>query len=474
LTGADLTLFLPAAAITLIAAYLSVRAGATIGAGVVLLVALYLATVTAYIAVPHWALSATILLFAFVPALKVFATPQIGAVKDLVCLAAFTAAALICTFERRMPDRWVSRLVLLLLGLYAINVGHGHSVAWAQGVRLTGEPLLLLLVGFVLPNPRRNLRYALGALVFTACLVAFYGLIQQAVGRWTLVGWGYQFNVQVRTIGSHLRSFGTFDDPFGYAAFLLFAIGVLMFWWRRSWLTWSIAGWLLIGLFFSFVRTGLIELVAFAGLVLVRWRYTTAAAFFVAATLAGALVTLVNTNGTEATTYSVYSSSGQTQQVNRAVLGSGNVILNGRISAWQAAVGDDPFQWFFGRGVGKVGTAAARATYTFSPSQAGGSSDKSQAVDSGYLATVADVGLIGLGVLLGLLGRLLVLARRAAQLDVAAGWVALALLASMMIDALTRASFTGFPTAFLGLLIVGVALAAANDDPRAAGIPILE
>jgi hypothetical protein len=218
----------------------------------------------------------------------------------------------------------------------------------------------------------------------------------------------------------------------------------------------------------------LIELVAFAGLVLVRWRYTTAAAFFVAATLAGALVTLVNTNGTEATTYSVYSSSGQTQQVNRAVLGSGNVILNGRISAWQAAVGDDPFQWFFGRGVGKVGTAAARATYTFSPSQAGGSSDKSQAVDSGYLATVADVGLIGLGVLLGLLGRLLVLARRAAQLDVAAGWVALALLASMMIDALTRASFTGFPTAFLGLLIVGVALAAANDDPRAAGIPILE
>ena len=36
----------------------------------------------------------------------------------------------------------------------------------------------------------------------------------------------------------------------------------------------------------------------------------------------------------------------------------------------------------------------------------------------------------------------------------------------MLLDAVTRASFTGFPTAFLGLLLVGIALAAADEDER--------
>lgn len=475
LTGADLTLLLPAVAVTLIAAYVSVRSGAQVGAGAVLVAALYLVMVTAYMRFPHYAIAVTVFLFTLVPAIKVVVSPQIGGVKDLFCLAAFTAAALICMFERRLPDRSVGALVLLLLGLYVINPGHGHSVAWAQGVRLTGEPLLLLLTGFLLPNPRRTLGYALGAMVAAACLVALFGLFQQYVGQWTLYNWGYNFGEQIRTIGGTLRSFGTLDDPFVYAAFLVFGIAILMFWWRRGVLTWSIAGLLLLGLGFSFVRTAIVELIALSGLLLVRWRYTTVAAFFVAATLAGSMIALVNSNGTEATTYSVISSNGQQQQVNRSVLGSGNVILNGRVSAWVAAVGTNPVNWFFGRGVGRVGTAASRATYTFSPSQNGGGSSggSSQAVDSGYLATVADVGLLGLAVLLALLGRLLVLASRAARLGISAGWVVLALVICMMVDALTRASFTGFPTAFLGLLLVGVALAAANEDPRAAGSPIL-
>jgi hypothetical protein len=42
--------------------------------------------------------------------------------------------------------------------------------------------------------------------------------------------------------------------------------------------------------------------------------------------------------------------------------------------------------------------------------------------------------------------------------------VALAFLAALLLDALTRASFTGFPTAFLGLLLIGIALAAAREE----------
>jgi hypothetical protein len=34
----------------------------------------------------------------------------------------------------------------------------------------------------------------------------------------------------------------------------------------------------------------------------------------------------------------------------------------------------------------------------------------------------------------------------------------------MLLDAVTRDSFTGFPTAFLGMLLVGISLAAAEEE----------
>ena len=138
------------------------------------------------------------------------------------------------------------------------------------------------------------------------------------------------------------------------------------------------------------------------------------------------------------------------------------MILNGRISAWSAALGDDPADWVLGRGVGEVGTAAERSTYTVTRSS--DSDEREQAVDSGYLATIADVGFVGLGVLLVLFAQLAGSAIRAARRGLDEGWVGLALLATLLLDALTRASFTGFPTAFLGLLLVGVAIASVDDE----------
>jgi O-antigen ligase len=94
-------------------------------------------------------------------------------------------------------------------------------------------------------------------------------------------------------------------------------------------------------------------------------------------------------------------------------------------------------------------------------------------VDSGYLATVADVGIVGFAVLLMLLGRLWLLGSRAARSGSDAGWLAIGALMVLMLDALTRASFTGFPTAFLAFLFVGVALGAASEEtPGAARAPL--
>ena len=45
-----------------------------------------------FIAYPHVAVSATIVLFALVPTLKVFVAPEIGVVKDVIILAAVIAS----------------------------------------------------------------------------------------------------------------------------------------------------------------------------------------------------------------------------------------------------------------------------------------------------------------------------------------------------------------------------------------------
>jgi O-antigen ligase/polysaccharide polymerase Wzy-like membrane protein len=451
----DLLIVGGGAAATLIIAFLAVSSGAEVGVGLPAAVALFIGAVAAFVLYPHLSIAATVVLFALVPMLKVLVLAEVGVVKDAVVVAAVVAAAIVFVFDRPRFDRRLLILVGILLGLYVINVGSGHGVAWGQGVRLTGEPLVLLLVGLILPEPRRTFRWALGALIGTACLVAGYGIVQQIVGKYTLVDWGYSFEDQVRSLPSgQLRSFGTFDDPFAYAAFLLYGLGAVCFWLRRGPLAWGAGALILVGILFSFSRTAALILVAFIGLALWRRRLPVTATMVVVAIVLTAALILVNAGGTQSKTVIVAGNPDNSF--------SANVILNGRISAWSAALGDNPADWVLGRGVGEVGTAAERSTYTVTRSS--DSDEREQAVDSGYLATIADVGFVGLGVLLALFALLAASAIRAARRGLDEGWVGLALLATLLLDALTRASFTGFPTAFLGLLLVGVAIASADDE----------
>jgi len=463
---ADLWIALGGGTATLFAAFLAVDSGAQVGVGLAAGVAFFIAAVAAFVVYPHVSIAATILLFALVPMLKVLVLPEIGPIKDAVVLAAAAAAIVVFVFERPHVDRWLLIPVALLLGFYVINVGSGHDIAWAQGVRLIGEPLLLLLVGLILPEPRRSFRWALGALIVTACLVAGYGIYQQIVGKWTLVDWGYSFDSQVRSLDNGwLRSFGTMDDPFAYAAFLLYGLAAVCFWLRRGPLAWSAGTLIMVGLFFSYGRTAALILVAFLGLAMWRHRLQMTAMMVMVAIALTAVVILINANGTESNRVTVTGNAAAANDF------SANVVLNGRISAWKAAVGDNPFEWLFGRGVGQVGTAAERATYTVTRSSDQGSS-QDQAVDSGYLATIADVGFVGLAVLLALFARITATTARAARRGLDEGWVGLALLATLLIDALTRSSFTGFPTAFLGLLLIGVAVAAADAHEAEDGVAL--
>jgi hypothetical protein len=447
------------AGVTGLLAVASTQIGEEVSLGLIVFVAAFFAIVTAFVVVPHFAIAVTIPLFALIPTLKVLVFPWIGPVKDVVTLGAMCAAAVLVVqrSSQGRPQRgdfWIAAAAGLYFVLYLVNVGGLEwDIAWAHGLRLALLPLALLLVGLVLDEPRRTLRWSMISLVATAVFVAAFGIVQQILGVWRLNELGYEFNIQLRFFNDQLRSFGTLDEPFAYAAFLLLGLTPLVLWFRPGILTVAAGAIILMGLALSFVRTAILVLIALLGLWLARRNYTTTSVFLMGVAVVIALAVVgVSSTATESRTVRTGTSTFLT--------------INGRTEGWKLLLGD-PEVWLLGRGVGEVGTAAERATYKISQDPAKAS--KRWAVDSGYFAAIADVGLVGLVALLAIFGRLIGRALPLARGGSAPAWLALGLVAVLMIDAVTRASFTGFPTAFLALLLTGIAVGAALDE-RATGM----
>jgi hypothetical protein len=459
LPRADLPFIAAGFALTAFLALAATQIGEGLSLALIVVLTLFFTMVTAFVVVPHIAIALAIPTFALIPMLKVLAFPWIGPLKDMITLAAICAAAVLVVQRSsqgrpQKGDFWVAAATGMFATLYLVNVGGlNRDLAWTHGVRLALEPLALLLVGLSLPNARRTLHWAMVSLVVTAVFVALVGIAQQVLGEWALYNLGYSFRVQLRTYNDHLRSFGTLDEPFAYAAFLLLALAALLMWFRLNLYTLAAGGVIVTGLFFSFVRTAVVVVLALIALWLSRKGYTNTSIFLMALAAVSALVILfASSTATETRTVRTGSSSFLT--------------VNGRTEAWRLFL-NDPRVWFLGHGVGKVGTAAERATYklTQDPHEA----SRQIAIDSGYFAVIADVGLLGLAAMLAIFGRLILQGRRFASRGSPAGWLALALVTVLMIDAVTRASFTGFPTAFLALLLAGLAVGAAIEgDPEAA------
>jgi hypothetical protein len=459
LPRADLPLIAAGFALTALLALAATQVGEGLSLGLIVVLTIFFTIVTAFVVVPHIAMALTIPTFALIPMLKVLAFPWIGPFKDMITMAAICAAGVLVVQRSsqgraQRGDFWVAAAAGLFAALYVVNVGGlDWNLAWTHGVRLALEPLALLLVGLTLSNSRRTLHWAMVSIVVTAVFVAIVGIAQQVLGEWALYDLGYSFRVQLRTYNDHLRSFGTLDEPFAYAAFLLLALASLLMWFRLGVYTLAAGSVIMTGLFFSFVRTALVVVLALTALWLARKGYTATSVFLMGVAAVSALVILiVSSTATETRTVRTGSSSFLT--------------VNGRTEAWRLFL-NDPKVWFLGHGVGKVGTAAERATYklTQDPHEA----SRQIAIDSGYFAVIADVGLLGLAAMMAIFGRLIIQARRFAIRGSPAGWLALGLIAVLMIDAVTRASFTGFPTAFLALLLAGLAIGAAIEgDPEAA------
>ena len=409
---------------------------------------------------PHILFAFLIPLFVALPMLKVLVVPWIGPLKDALVVATAIGIATLAVWrraagERQRGDPFALALAAGFLGLYVLNLGGtfsrtAYDEGWVHGVRLAAEPLILLAIGMVVPDSRRALRWAMLSLVASAVGVALIGLWQQRVGTWGLVGLGYEWDTHVRTINGRLRSFGSLDEPFAYAAFLLSGVVAVWFYLRRSLVAAGASAIILAGLLFGFVRTSAIVLVALGGLWLARRGHAASAVLTLAASIVAAVGLLVaNTDVSES-------------RVVRADQGT-YLTINGRTEVWAETL-VKPSHWLVGRGVGEVGTAAERASFGVYRSADAAKEDTGHAIDNGYLAAVADVGLLGLLLLVVLLWRLMQLAWQAARDGIATGWIAAALLLVLLLDAVTRASFTGFPPAFLSLLLIGLALNAADEE----------
>jgi hypothetical protein len=452
------------AVLTLAAAYVTVTRGANIGLFPLVGILFFGLATWAFAKRPYVAVAVALPLLVALPILKFFVSPLLGGLKELIVLAAVLAMAygwLTRSAENRhRVDRWVAVLVALLLALYVVNVGGGFhpdsfDIAWLHAVRLVAEPLALLLVGLSVDDPRRTFRWAMSSLIGTGCIVALVGFAQQVLGVDGLLRLGYTYD-QLNRFNDQIRSFGTLDDPFLYAAFLIMGLIGVVFWMRPGYLRIAVGALLLGGIAAGLVRTSIVIVAALVGLLLARRGHLTSALFLGAAALAGGLVLLVSTTSATET---------KTLQAGPSLY----LTLNGRTDAWKVALGK-PSTWPMGRGVGTVGTAAGRAEKSLIASNRPKTPGTAQAVvDSGYFSVIADVGVVGIAVLFALLARLGTLAAGAARRAQPEGWVALGVLIVLLIDALTRDSLIGFPTAYVGYLMIGLAIASSGG--AAAGEP---
>ena len=469
---ADLLALTVGALATVSAVQFIARYGTGIGLGLTIGGCLLVAIIAAFAVAPHVAVAVTIPYFVALPMLKVFVSELLGGTKDVISLAAVVAAVILYVRRRAARrgsrvDRVVVVLFAFLLGLYLANIGGslsgetGYGPAWFHGVRLFVEPLALFLVGASLREPARTFRWAVTSLAATTVVVALVGMVQQVLGVDRLVGLGYKYGVEVRQIGPNLRSFGTLEEPFMYAGMLLLGVAVIALRGRMGTIGVAALAVVGFGLLFSYVRTAAVIAVALFGLVVARRGHLRTAVLLTAAAVVAGAVFFAATSDIES---------------QRTVRVSSNqyLTLNGRTNVWSDALGHKRSAWIFGRGVGAVGTASQRATESLTGASAQAKPKGGSVVDSGYLVAATDIGFVGLAFLLALLGRLLFLAFEAARRGESSGWVALGLLAVMILDALTRESLTGFPTAYVGMLVVGIASATwvePGQEPEPAAEP---
>lgn len=315
--------------------------------------------------------------------------------KEAAVLAVVTAGF----FAARPRDRmtvapWlIPALVLVLVGVTSGIVVRGTEAVFP--VKIAFFYLLPAVVVYFFPFTRADKDLLVTVLMSTGLLSALFGLWQQVAGGYHLADLGYAWNINIRSAGSLLRSFGTFNQPFPFGFYLMLVLtiggaaalsqpGRL-----RSRLFWAMSPILLIAMASSVVRAsfvGLLAAVVVVGVVLHRRLLAYLAATVVMAVLLAPFALLVDRRGILAT---ILSSSS----------------LQQRGEHWSLTLPQMLVQPF-GGGLGTTGSAALKVTESVTPLPS------IYQPDNQYLKIGLELGVVGLVLYAVVVGVAIVVLRR--------------------------------------------------------------
>lgn len=255
-----------APSLVLVAANLAVVTALVAGrAPVVLALALLAPLAVAVVRRPQRGLLMLVALAPFDGLLLVVPAPSfVAGWKEFLVLATL-GATFVAPAESRAPSGhrrgppWMPAVVgLVILGLMsAVVVGGLQAVI---GMKVVFFYLLVALIVWRCPLNVGERDRLVSVLMATAAITAAIGLGQQVAGVGRLNALGYEYNTVIRSTGGFLRSFSTFNQPFGFGFYLMLvlligipvALSDLGRWRNRAFL--AAVPFMAIALAFTFVR----------------------------------------------------------------------------------------------------------------------------------------------------------------------------------------------------------------------------
>jgi len=127
---------------------------------------------------------------------------------------------------RALPAWWPAVAGLLGVSLASALVVGGPRAAW--GLKIAFFFLLVAVAAWRCPLDGRDRDRLVTILLATGFVTALYGIAQQAMGAVALNRLGYQYNTAIRFAGGFVRSFSSFDNPFGFAYFLMLVLLIVV------------------------------------------------------------------------------------------------------------------------------------------------------------------------------------------------------------------------------------------------------
>ena len=126
------------------------------------------------------------------------------------------------TTARGLPGWAPAAGGLLVLGLASALVVGGLQAAW--GLKIGFFFVLVAVIVWRCPLHAGERDALVTILCGAGFLTAVFGVLQQVMGPAKLHALGYEYNTAIRTTGGFLRSFSSFDNPFGFGYFLMLVL----------------------------------------------------------------------------------------------------------------------------------------------------------------------------------------------------------------------------------------------------------